>query len=171
MNDSASIQNSSITLKELINERDRLYDARFKASETAVNAALAAQEKAVAAAFLASEKAIVKAEDAQKDYNTRSNEFRGQLDDQAKMLMPRSETVGLFKAMEDKLFFVQQSCDSKLEAQRMSHEKIFDSLSKDITALREYRSESSGKGSGYRDVWGVVIVVISILIALSRFIK
>src|ERR1700722_3073367 len=67
-------------LVSIIEERDRLYDMRFKASETAVNAALAAQEKAVTAAFTASEKAIVKAEDAQKDYNNRSNEFRGQLD-------------------------------------------------------------------------------------------
>jgi hypothetical protein len=35
------------------------------------------------ASFEASEKAIVKAENAQRDYNVRSNEFRGQLDDQA----------------------------------------------------------------------------------------
>src|SRR6202035_5755903 len=97
---------SSDFYERISEERDRQYDQRFRAAEIAVSAALSAQEKAVAAAFLASEKAIIKAqeaqgdaflasekaiikaEEAQKDYNLRSNEFRGQLDDQAKTLMP-----------------------------------------------------------------------------------
>lgn len=157
-------------IKDLIDERDRLYDTRFKASEVAVNAALAAQEKAVNAAFLASEKAIVKAEDAQREYNIRSNEFRGQLDDQAKTLMPRPETVGLFKAVEDKFVFVQQNFESKLEAQRVSNEKVFDSVTKEIASLRESRSEGAGKGMGYQNFWGILLAVVGVLLALSRFI-
>jgi hypothetical protein len=99
------------SLLKLIGEKDILYDTRFKASETAVNVALAAQEKAVAAAFLASDKAIIKAEEAQKEYNSRSNEFRGQLDDQAKTLMPRSETSGLLKGVDDRFDIVQKQVD------------------------------------------------------------
>jgi hypothetical protein len=146
----------------LMEERDRLYDTRFKASETAmnaqfkasetaVNAALAAQEKAVAAAFLASEKAIVKAEDAQRDYNIRSNEFRGQLDDQAKTLMPRMEASTLFKSYEEKL----------------------DRLTDDIKSLRDFRMASSGaqiRGSEVNQTsqWliGVAIVVVLALIQI-----
>ena len=78
-------------MQRLVDERDKQYDARFRTAEIAVTVAFAAQKESTANAFLASEKAIVKAEEAQRAYNERSNEFRGQLDDQAKMLMPRSE--------------------------------------------------------------------------------
>jgi hypothetical protein len=132
-------------VETVVDERDRLYDTRFKAAETAVAAALAAQEKAVGAAlaaqekqtassFLASEKAIVKAEDAQKDYNSRSNEFRGQLDDQAKTLMPRTEVNTMIRALEDKI--VTADTD---------REKKFDIVTKDIAALRESRSNLDGR--------------------------
>jgi hypothetical protein len=129
-----------VTIREylvsIIEERDRLYDTRFKASEVAVNAALAAQEKAVTAAFLASEKAIVKAEDAQRDYNIRSNEFRGQLDDQAKTLMPRQEANTLFRSYEE-----------KLENTKISFEKTLDSVIADVKSLQNSRSEIGGAAS------------------------
>lgn len=150
----------------ILSERDRQYDTRFRASEIAVNAALAAQEKAVAAAFLASEKAIVKAEDAQKDYNVRSNEFRGQLDDQAKTLMPRTETLGLFKNIDDKLVAVQKSFEDKLEAIRVSNEKVFDSTTKEIAGLRESRSEISGKTGGLKDSWVILIGAVSLIVMI-----
>lgn len=47
---------------------------------------MAAADKATQAAFAASEKAITKAEQAQSDYNNRSNEFRSSLDDQNKLM-------------------------------------------------------------------------------------
>ncbi len=130
-------------LVSIIEERDRLYDMRFKASETAVNAALAAQEKAVTAAFLASEKAIVKAEDAQRDYNIRSNEFRGQLDDQAKTLMPRLEAATLFKSYED-----------KLEATKIAFDKAIDAIITDTKSTNRW-------------VIGLVIATILSLAAIA----
>jgi hypothetical protein len=152
-------------LRKLMDERDRLYAIQFKAAETAVNAALAAQEKATASAFSASEKAIVKAEEAQKEYNVRSNEFRGQLDDQNKLMMPRVESISMHrstddkisviqKSLEDKIADLQKSVNEKLEAHavvhegiRTSNEKSFENVSKEIAALREYRSEQGGKVS------------------------
>lgn len=158
-----------------IDERDRLYDTRFKAAEVAVNAALAAQEKAVTAAFLASEKAIVKAEDAQKDYNQRSNEFRGQLDDQAKTLMPRIETIGLFKAADDKGEALRKDLEGKIDFLRLSSEKIFEGLLKELGNLRESRSESSGKGAGLNAFWGYLIGVMGLIATIfaigSRFVQ
>jgi hypothetical protein len=121
------------TLKELMNERDRLYISKFEESKVAVSAALAAQEKSTANAFLASEKAVLKAEDAQKDYNQRSNEFRGQLDDQAKTLMPRLEAVTMFKAFEE-----------KLETVKIGQSKDIDILRNEIASLREFRSQTTG---------------------------
>lgn len=142
-------------LERVIDERDRLYDVRFKAAETAVNAALAAQEKQTSASFLASEKAIVKAEDAQREYNVRSNEFRGQLDDQAKLLMPRSEAAVSYHALED-----------KLGSNKGEFERRFENISKEIAGLRESRSEISGKTIGSHAMWGYVLAAISVAGAL-----
>lgn len=158
------------TLSKLIDEKDRLYDTRFKASETAVNAALAAQEKAVAAAFLASEKAIVKAEDAQKDYNERSNEFRGQLDDQAKTLMPRLESLGLFKGIDDKITVLQKSFEDKLEAARINNEKVADLQSKEIAGLRESRSEGTGKSTQQASGTSFIFSSIAFLIGITSLV-
>lgn len=96
-------------MQRVLEERDRQYDARFRAFDIAVTAGFAAQKESVANAFSASEKAIIKAEEAQRAYNERSNEFRGQLDDQAKMLMPRSEATALIRSLEDKLQATSQS--------------------------------------------------------------
>jgi len=98
-------------MQRLVDEHEKQYDARFRAAEIAVTAAFAAQKESVTNAFAASEKAIVKSEEAQRAYNERSNEFRGQLDDQAKMLMPRSEATALIRSLEDKLYATTQASD------------------------------------------------------------
>lgn len=149
----------------IMSERDRLYDMRFRAAEVAVGAALAAQEKSVSAAFLASEKAISKAEEAQRDYNTRSNEFRGQLDDQAKTLMPRAETTALFRAIDDKLEVMRLNFESKLENQRLASEKVIDGLTREIAGLRESRSEGSGTKSNSREIISYLVAAAGIGVA------
>jgi hypothetical protein len=107
----------------LFKERHRLYMSMFHESKVAVDKALTAQKEMTSVIFAASEKAVTKAEDAQREYNIRSNEFRGQLDDQAKKLMPREEARVLISNL-----------DSKIEA-----------LKKEIDSLRESRSELGGK--------------------------
>lgn len=156
-------------IERVVDERDRLYGARFEASAVAVNAALAAQEKAVAAAFGASEKAIIKAEDAQREYNIRSNEFRGQLDDQAKMLMPRSETAALFKAYDERVDAVRAVFESKLDNQRQSFDKALDAIFKEIAGLRESRSQFEGSKSNNREMFSYVVAIIGIVIAVAAF--
>ena len=145
-------------LVQMVDERGRLYDVRFRAAEAAVGAALAAQEKGTNAAFAASEKAIVKAEDAQKEYNIRSNEFRGQLDDQAKTLMPRPETMSLLKNMDDKANSIRNELNSRI-----------DTSNKEIAGLRESRSEGGGKSIGMREVVAYVIAAISIILTVLGF--
>jgi len=153
-------------LERIIEERDRLYDTRFRAGEIAVNAALAAQEKAVTAAFSASEKAIIKAEDAQREYNVRSNEFRGQLADQAQLLMSRTEALTMFNASSDKIEAMRLFFESRLETQRLAFEKINDNLTKELGNLREYRSESVGSKSTQRETMSYIIGAIGIAIAV-----
>lgn len=142
-------------LSVIIDERDRQYGNQFKASETAVAAALAAAKEAVAAAFVAAEKAVLKAEEAQKDYNIRSNEFRGQLDDQAKTLMPRTESTLAFhgldakveqasKTQDSKIAVLQLAMEGKIEAMRLTNEKTLDATKAEIAGLREYRASTQG---------------------------
>lgn len=157
----------------LIAGNDANYKTQFANAKESVTVALLAQEKAVGAAFIASEKAIEKAEGAQKDYNNRSNEFRGQLDDQAKTLMPRVETAGLFKNVDEKISTLSSSIDEKLAASKISNEKVFEAIIKEIAGLRESRSEGVGKGRGANDFWAYLVagigVVATILAIASRF--
>jgi hypothetical protein len=142
--------------KAIIDERDRLYKERDESRRTAVDAALMAQKEQTKASFEASEKAIVKAEDAQREYNVRSNEFRGQLDDQAKTLMPRLEMATTFRAIEDKLEVYKVDTDSKV-----------DRLLKEIGVLREKQSQWVGKEAGGDRSWGNVGVIAGLVIGAA----
>lgn len=139
-------------LRELLAERDLRYDERFIASE-----------KAVITAFASSEKASLKAEQAQESYNVRSNEFRGQLDDQAKTLMPRLETDGRFNAVEDKIYSATKISNDKIE----EIVKKLDNISGRITTV-----ESSGNGN--REAKGnqnsQMLLIIAALAMVIQFI-
>lgn len=128
--------------EKFCDERDVRYQKQFEASEKAVFAALAAQEKLTTGAFSASERAIEKAEAAQKDYNLRSNEFRGQLDDQAKLLMSRTE------------------CLSKFESFDARHSDMRAHYDKEIADLRESRSVGSGRSAGISASWAFLIALV-----------
>jgi len=126
-------------LRLIVDERDRRYEARFVAIE-----------EAVSVRFAASEKAISKAEDAQREYNVRSNEFRGQLDDQAKTLMPRPETMTMFKAI-----------DEKIAAADLDRQRKHEVLTNEIAKLRESRSNLDGRMIGAAAVAGVVFALLT----------
>lgn len=155
------------TLKEhlvaIIDANDRRYVQDSVNQNRAVEDALAAQKELTNAAFASSEKAIVKAEDAQREYNVRSNEFRGQLDDQAQTLMPRAETNVLLRAMEDKV----------LTAARTNADKI-EELSKKLESISIRQTTIEGKGSGAHSLWLIifgVITTISIILSILKGIK
>jgi len=95
--------------KEILNERDNLYTERTVSSGTAVNAALKAAETLTNAAFAASEKAIVKAEEAQKSYNSSHNDLARKMDEQSKATMPRQETESRFHAVEEKIATIRDA--------------------------------------------------------------
>lgn len=141
------------TLKEylysLIYSNDRRYQESFAAAEKAVAAALAAQKELTNAAFASSEKAIVKAEDAQRDYNVRSNEFRGQLDDQAQTLMPRTETHVLIKSVEDKIGEIT---------------KTMDTMTGRVTTIES-------RGIGKTEAWQYIVAGIGVILGLVGIIS
>jgi hypothetical protein len=160
----------------LIDERDRLYMTKFEATIHARQEAFTAQDKAVTAAFLASEKAVLKAEQAQKEYNERSNEFRGQLDDQAKTLMARTETLSMFKAVEEKLQAHVSTAHNDLEMAKASTEKQLDMLQAEIVSLRETRSAGGAKdaaadASRSQRNWTIGLIVAIALGVLASLVE
>lgn len=78
-------------------------DERYENQEKALSAALAGQEKAVTAALAAQEKAVNKAETANERRLESVNEFRGQMADMIRTLIPRSEADARFTALAEKL--------------------------------------------------------------------
>lgn len=106
-----------------LTKSEKHYDDRFDEIKDATNKALASVREQTEAAFKANEKAIEKAEKAQTNYNERSNEFRGQLDDQAKRLMAREEALTKFSIYDEKI----------------------EDLKRDISKLREAQMEVGGR--------------------------
>ena len=135
-----------VTLREFftlwLNKLEVSVNERFKASDEAVKAALAAQKELTATAFASSEKAIVKAEEAQREYNIRSNEFRGQLDDQNKLQMARTEALSMFAATDKRIDERDKAVDLRL------------------SSLETYRHQNEGKGSGFASSWGILLGAI-----------
>jgi len=142
-------------LRELMDERDRRYEDRFNAQQKAVEAALAAQEKQTLAAFNSGEKAIAKQEAAQASYNERTNEFRGQLADQARTFIPRIETEQGFKQVA-------------LEIERIREEirREHDGLKKEIASLRETRSAIEGAGTKQAKDVSMIVAIIGAITAI-----
>ena len=91
----------------LIGEHDKRYEQRFLAQESAVQSALTAAEKAVNAALIAADRAVAKAEQAQERRNEATNEFRGQLADQAATLMPRREVETVLAALDARVKIIE----------------------------------------------------------------
>lgn len=82
---------SGVTEPQVVTLREYI-DVRFEAAENSVAAALSAADRAVAKAEAASERRFDSV-----------NEFRSTLADQARLLMPRSETEQALHAINDKL--------------------------------------------------------------------
>ncbi len=143
-------------VESVVEERQRLYALRYEAAEAHLTTALAGLEKQLLAtvsaldrqmqaAFAASDRAIIKAEQAQSEYNVRSNEFRGQLDDQAKLLMPRIEAQASYRSMDEKFLTMHGGLDARISNAVTISIKTTDDLKKEIAQLREKGSNLDGR--------------------------
>ncbi len=163
---------NEVKYSERFEASQRAINAAFLAQQTAMQTALTAQKTAVDIALGAADRAVTKAEIAAEKRFESVNEFRSTLSDQQNTFMPRGETTALFKSMDEKISGIQSNCDNKLEAIRASFEKNNESLSKEIASLRESRSETSGKTSGANALWGYLVAIASIALALIfHFVK
>jgi len=105
----------TVTLRELF-ARFEEYIHRMDERDRRYAAERLSDQRAVEAAFKASEKAIDKAEQAQVGVNERGNEFRGQLDDQAKRLMTKDEAGIRFATIEEKVEALRQDVGNLRES-------------------------------------------------------
>lgn len=96
-----------------MDERDRLYNERSENLQRAID----------------------KAEREQKEYNVRSNEFRGALKDAQDQMIPRSE--------------------ARLEFGRL--EQMVGSLRDVVSTLQASRDKGEGRDKGIGIVWGIVM--------------
>jgi hypothetical protein len=111
-------------LRDVMNERDRLYAERDTARKTAVDAALVAQEKATSVAMAAADRANSKAELANEKRFEGVNEFRGQLSDQAATFLPRAEAAARFEALTEKVEALRRSKSEDMGSALRSRELL-----------------------------------------------
>jgi len=132
-----------------IDGNDERYKQEFDNQKLAVKDALAAQKELTNAAFNSSEKAIVKAEDSQRTYNQGHNDLSKKMEDQYKLMIPRTEHQGAIRAMDDK----NQDLNKKIDA-----------LSIRLTAIES-------RGEGRSSLWGYIIGGIGAVAIILSFIK
>lgn len=104
------------TLKAMLDERHqaqtKFTDTAFATQQKAMETAFAAADKAVQAALLSAEKAVAKAEGAAEKRFEATNEFRGQLADQAATFLPRTEAEAIQLRNTERIDDIKSLLDS-----------------------------------------------------------
>lgn len=135
--------------KESIDRRFEEIFERFVQSEKAVASALVSQKELYQTVQASSDKAITKAESAQTQYNQGHNDLSRKMEDQYKMMLPRTE------AQQN-----QQNTEEKLEAHR-----------KELAILTSKLDEIRGKGLGVQNFFGWIVAAIAVTFAILEYFK
>lgn len=167
---------------EVGDQTTRLTDAKFVTYRTLIDSqaekvalALEATEKAIGKAETATTKAIDKAEAANDARFASVNEFRQQLNDQARTFMPRTEAVQLAGQATQRIRELTEAAPTmatKLELQAMT-----DRLSERIAELADRMNRTEGRDTGVKDYRGIIfaslaalISTISVVIIVANFV-
>lgn len=153
----------TVALKDWLNQlqiaNDKRYEQRFDASQKAleaafaaqkdaVNAAFAAQKEAINAALAAQDRAVSKAETSAEKRFEGVNEFRAQLGDQQRTLMPRSEVDVLMRGINEKINQNSAAANDK------------------ITQLTKQLDGMISERRGGQAMWAFVVAGVMTLVAL-----
>jgi Ni,Fe-hydrogenase I large subunit len=123
-------------LTAVIEANDLRYQQRFLAQSEALTAAFLAQKSAVEAALTAADRAVIKAETASEKRFDAVNEFRQSLNDQSRLLMPRSE------------------CEERLKTMKESIDRL-------ETNVNQRSNITAGVKEGTKDSWAVISAVMA----------
>lgn len=150
------------------------------ASEAALQASLLGAEKAVTTALASAEKAVDKAETANEKRFESVNEFRGQLADQSRLFMIRSEANAIVAATNDRLSSESLRVHERIEdlgarlgdastrfQTRMSELELrvtsrLDTLAGQTSATKEARDQHRLDGGQLMAIIGTLVAIISI---------
>lgn len=152
----------------MLAEMDRRYEQRFVAQENAVALALARVDKEfhehlaqvraeTHAALEAADKAILKAELATEKRFESVNEFRAQLNDQARAFMPRIESIQRHDANGEKLGVLDQ--------------RVTDAIAQINSRLDLSAGRTTGLDKGWAMMAGAIALaatVIGVVIAVTQ---
>jgi Plant specific mitochondrial import receptor subunit TOM20 len=160
-----------IDLEKFLAERDRRYEEKFSAIEKAREAAFLSQKQLTDAAFASAQKAVDKAEEAQKEYNKRSNEFRQALDDANKGNIPRPEYQAGHKTLIDRMDAETLRIQEKFEEVKESIEELRISKA-NISGKHEQSKADSAFNFSVASLIGTIIVAIGVIVTLIKaFVK
>ncbi|GAC1516241.1 MAG: hypothetical protein NVS1B11_36370 [Terriglobales bacterium] len=166
-------------------DAQRAVDTAFIAQQTGINAALIGQEKAVAAALVAAEKAVhaalssaneavLKAEKSSESRFAGINEFRAQMGDQQRTLMPRAEVEVLIRGIYDKIESQQKSTSDLLMS---NHKALSERIATNTETIQHIQSLSNsrldtltGRSTGINLGWGMAVGVIGLVVAMLAMI-
>jgi hypothetical protein len=140
-------------IRQIIDERDRRYGVQFADAKEAVQSALIAQKELTSQAFLASKEAINKAESAGNVNDTKNNEFRAQLKDQAATFPTRIEVETRINANT-----------ARIDDFKKDFEKYKDQQAIEIRSLRESRAGADATKSQIventrRSEWSTALII------------
>ena len=126
-----------VSLKDLLQERDKQYIQRFEGLDKASALALGGVREATASALAAAKEAVIKAETANEKRFDAVNEFRSQQKDLAASLVSKDEVNIRFKAFDDK-----------------------------ITMLLAHESEAKGRGAGIGSYSTALLAILGIVVGI-----
>lgn len=158
------IANQISQIDAALESAEKLETQRMKGAGEATEA-LRREMKLITAA---SEQAVKKAEEAQKDVNAKSNEFRGQLSDQATTFMPRRESESRSSEL-----------DRRIEEARTERNHQIDALSARLANIEQVASgaravsQNTERREDRSQPWQIYIVgaILTVIIVLSNFLS
>ena len=117
-------------------------DQLFQARDAAVDRLFISQREAVNLALTAADRAVTKAEIASEKRFEGVNEFRAQLGDQQRTLMPRAEA-----------------------------ESRINELNAKVGVLERFRTEQLGKGVGSKEGWGMAVGFVALVLTVLMIVS
>lgn len=142
---SSDVEERHQHLKDLLVERDRWINDRFAAQEKAAEKAAAAQKELAAVVSRSNEIAINKADAALHEYKAASNEFRGQLKDQAVSFIPRAETEKALAGNREMIERLREDYRELISQARDEVRMLVGGVDAKVTGLEKIYSQSKGR--------------------------